>query len=369
MACQAIIGIHDETGIVVADAGEGGLSADTAPAATCFPKRPPGPPPDERGTGATRIFAINHVSIRPYGRTLGYDLDGLCTTDAGLDLPCRGSLADDPEGVDNAFSNVFIGHLPFADNQGDDPASKAINGDIAEGHQTALIQVKWNGLANDLQTVVFMTQTPGVGLPEPGCDAGPDGGEDAGNAGDAGARFPFRPCDRWTVSALADGFLTSSSATGAEKAWVNGNLLVASFKVLPLNFGTFALAVHDATLTATVSSDGTLTGGLLAGRIIASEAVKGAVSFHYSLERNQPAGGAKPICQQLDGGLIPFIQENLCPARDLTTTPSDPSTACDSISIALGFEAVQVGAVVGTIDAGVDDCPDFDLDAACPPLP
>jgi hypothetical protein len=152
-------------------------------------------------------------------------------------------------------------------------------------------------------------------------------------------------CDTW----VHEDFAGRTSDTG----YVKDGVLVAKYKSLPVTLGELTLTMSAAVITAhVVTVDGgtlTLQKGIIAGRVNAQEAIGAAARFHIK-------------------AALPMLEDAICAHRDLpgATTSYSPAATCDSLSIAIGFEAVAAGSN-GTItyDAGPDPCMDL-VDAACP---
>jgi hypothetical protein len=343
-ACQLLVGIEDERGaerppVTVAD--DGGADADAASACQLtHPPSAPDAPPD--GGEQTLSFAIQTFRVRPKDLPpIGYDLDDRCSAAADTpspDLDCSGATkGDDPGGVDNAFGLFAEGLVGLTGtNSSPDPFARTFNAWTTIGRQTLQITLALYNLQSDDAVVAVSVLQSGPFLTTLGADAGApqwDGG------------------DQWSVVGIP---------LPSQHAWVRDGLLVARFNDLRLPFGDAEMRLKDAVVTAKLErSSGApwrLTSGIIAGR---ASAVELAVGLLRTTD-----GKNQPYCN--NQGVREYVFKGLCGARDIRVTKSlDGTGACDAVSLALGFDAVEAQFPTRGSPPPPVGCADL-ADAACP---
>lgn len=330
-----------------ADAREQDMGDDDAGSSDggCVPRRPPPRPSLEDGDDTPlRYFAMRalRVGSGESWRTLGYDLDGLCTAlDSPLSqLGCAprmaaagfGPLADAPEGLDNAYGQTFVPLVllvyPMFEAQ--------LNAAFETGIVGVLIRVAgWNGSPDD--PVVDVALVEGVGL---------------ASTGDAAAPAPrWDGSDRWVVAdrAFASGDLSRPLARDSA-AYVAGGLLVARPRDgtevhLPAGLAQdLAIRLEGMVLTARLAAFGAaLEGGIVAGSwrlddVFAALPGLGVCTDHMlyeatttALSRNADVRGGGRVAPELE---------------------------CDALSVGFGFEAERIheDVVVGRGNEREDTC-------------
>jgi hypothetical protein len=359
IACQLLVGVRDEVG-TAADAGASSIDATAEPAETgpaCPLLHPPLMPESSMGTDQPEsVFAFQTLRIRPKDApVLGYDLDERCTKDVAQPQGCIAPGSpdnpplDDEGGVDNAFGKVvdfFVGSA--AGDAGTDPAAKPFNNDILAGRGTTVAFLAgYNGLADDDD--VFFDFLRAAGPVTNGC-------EDA-SPGDAG-RPSWDGCDVWSIAAedISGGAVPARPLLRL-RGYVRGGVMVVRYNDLTVPLGDIGLHLVDAIVTARVSrEDGALAlrDGTIAGRAPAADLARAALRFTLT---NIPVCTSEATSQA--------VITSVCGARDIrASTMGSEGLPCDSVSVAVGFDALGIRDVVrGRIptDAG---CPEYD--ATCP---
>jgi hypothetical protein len=338
-ACQLLVGIADERGVARSpDAGV--AEADSG----CLLAHHPPPAPDAQPPGVeqTLTFAIQTFRVSPVGAPpLGYDLDDRCTTDMPpADLDCSGAtIADDPGGVDNAFGSFAKQLVALARlDAGPDPFAKTTNAWVAAGKQTLQITLAlYNQQSND-DSVALSILPSGPFLTSLCAD-------------DAGAPR-WDGCDQWSFV---------GNPLPSRQAWVRDGLLVARIDDLHLPLADAEIRLKDAVVTANVERSGgaawRLTGGIIAGR---ASVVELAVGLLRTTDGNN-----QPYCN--NQAVRDYVFNGLCGARDIRAAKSQDGTgACDAVSLALGFDAVEAQFPTHGSLPALAGCPDVLADAACP---
>jgi hypothetical protein len=374
-ACQLIANVKDEEGILRPDdastnASDAGVTDAIVPLVLCGDALPPGPPAQtNQDNFRTLNFAVSALHVRPAGDPpLGYNLDQRCTvkSDPLNQRPCTGATGDDdPGGADNAFGNAVdeIGKQ-FMGDAGTDAVTKAVNRAIGLGANTMLLSLKEYGgfdggtaFANDSEITFGLA--PSMGLESSGCGS---------DAGDAGGGPHNDGCDVWTH--VPGGTIGDPpTIIGTLSGYVRDGEIVAHGDELTLAFGVVRITVHSPVLTAKLSvgdagSFPTLKNGVIAGRVHGRELVSTALTFSITSD------GTMPVCQSMVGSEA--ARTTICARRDLPLLPADDGklvngklVACDSVSIAFGFDAVT--ATVGSVGLPLPEkgicSPDFD--ASC----
>jgi hypothetical protein len=337
-ACQLLIGIENERGGALPPAEAGVTETDSG----CPLAYHPPSAPDAQPTGVehTLTFAIKTFRVSPVGvPPLGYDLDDRCTTDVPpADLDCLGATrADDPGGVDNAFGFFAKQLIALARlDAGPDPFARTVNAWTTIGRQTLQISLALYNEQPDDESVSLSILQSGPFL--------------ASLCADAGAPR-WDGCDQWSFV---------GNPLPSQHAWVRDGLLVARIDDLRLPFGDAEMRLKDAVVTAKVERSGAvwrLTSGIIAGR---ASVVELAVGLLRTTD-----GKNQPYCN--DPAVREFVFSGLCGARDIRATKRQDGTgACDAVSLALGFDAVEAQFPTRGSPAPPVGCADVLPDAACP---
>ena len=344
-------------------------SADDAPSgidsgAGCALDRPPSRPPgeDDGVDAGELVFVFHHLTLDQRDdawRTIGFDLDGLCTMEVGDPVECLPpSPSGVPEidgegGIDNALGHNLLDLLIT----GFPEIEMTLNGH-EWGHGSLLIIIRgWNREDDDPRVDVAFTQTL-VGTPPL-----PDGGPPTVEPNDiVEGRFPARPTwdgnDWFWVrnASFFEGDL-SQPRIRVDNAYIAGRVLVMDFPDrVPIVFndqeGAFVVQFTD---------------GHLAGRI--REDLSG---FEWS-----EFGGRWPVADLL--GTLPLggfcvgtedyrrLERVTDLAADVRAVPGTGGTGvlCDAISGALAGQGTRgrIAGVLDTHDDIVDKCATMSMDA------
>lgn len=352
-ACQLIAGIEDQEGTPRSATGEAGPvppdASDADVVKTCVPHVPPSPPPVEDPTGnqgAPLFFAIRQAFSAVDGGTVGYDIDDHCSA-GGADVPCHGSPNDRDGGIDNAFFADFISSLAIPIG-GSDPALATTNEAIDAGSDGIFLAVYgYNGQPDDDKVSFALVSSPG--LVSTACG---DAGAEAGPRWDG--------CDVWSIGSTK---IIATVLQEVQPAYVTQGTLVVRYgtKDLAIRFGGTELRLRDAIVSAKLVplGDGRheLQDGVITGRAPTADLFESAARVTVRV-----GGSVKHLCET--PATIEVIRDNICPARDLRLAGDDPSSACDGLSIAIGFGASPAAVGLPGGDKVLFTCAPFD--ASCP---
>ncbi|MDB4933145.1 MAG: hypothetical protein JWP87_117 [Labilithrix sp.] len=357
-ACQLVAGIDDEVGASRAGtSGDGGDTPDApgpdAPAkAGCGHNVPPPKPQTSDPTGkagAPLFFAIRETFSNVDGGTVGYDLDGRCST-GGTDVPCKASPDDGDGGTDNSFFANFLANLPIPTTFGD-PALVTTNDAIDAGTGGFFLAVYgYNGLEDDDKVSFALVTSPG--LVSTGCT-------DAGGA-DAGPRWDG--CDVWSIGSAES---TATVLREQQPAYVAGGTLVARYgtKDLVTRFAGTELRLRDALVTVKlVKQTGgafEIQNGVMTGRVSTADLIETSARVTMRLTAE---ASTTHLCEMR--GIFDYLGDRLCPARDLRLVGDDPAATCEAMSIAIGFTASRAAFGVNGPEELLFQCPPFE--AGCP---
>ncbi len=349
-------------------AAEGGAGGSGGCTSATWPDPPPQPDPgvdDVDFVAAIRSidFGEGAPDLSEEGPRVGYDLDGRCTC-RGAGSSCQrpafatATDCDGPGGVDNAGARLFALVAPFAKD-----LSSAYQSELADkGGWSLLVRVsEYNGKANDSAVRTALYPSPGIEA-DPCWPPGmapvwdgndpwpidvasledPAGGAGGGAGGDPGA------CEGVL------GYDYDKPRYVDTKAYVTGGVLVASLPELGLVLSgdtkttVVKLTAGFATGRLQKSAVGwRITDGVLAGRWPTKEifaAIGGLVSN----------GG--PVCT--DDGVYSALKQKACTFVDIASALGGPTTECDALSLAMGFQAepAKLG-IAWQRTASVSPCP------------
>ncbi|CAN5263587.1 hypothetical protein BH09MYX1_BH09MYX1_17880 [soil metagenome] len=339
--------VYDTSLLTSADSGvdagkEGGPDAFACNAAT-YPVRPDF---DELGADAgDLVFAVKRFDFPTDGGTIsqrGFDLDRACTCPgAGSCVPPKGASAscDDDAGRDNAGGQLLTTFTSFATSYNPDK----LNTRIQAGEFDLLVRVRnYNGASDDTSVEAALYLSNGT---EPAADGG-------------APNVPkFDGTDVWTVDprsllgGIAPPYIPQPNSVDTA-AYVHGGVLVASLANADIEFaagaGLASLKVNMSGVVVTgritmVNGVYTVSEGTLSGRwparkfLTALQAIKVPLTTEY-------------LCG--DSGTYESIKALICKSLDIVSSPQNDNTnaPCDSLSLALGFEAVQIS--FGSVKAG-----------------
>lgn len=295
------------------------------------PGKQPVPKPDAPPTPATdeKTFAIDALYLGESDRkgvasndawkTYGFNLDGLATTRDSKDVCTRQASAsaanqeDGPDGLDNAFGKVIMPFLkPFESN-----LSKKVTDSItAQGSFTIMLKLK--GLTDDAtQTNTGLSGTLLVG-----------GTFDP----DKKTKPTFTPATDWPYR--ADPQVPISGAYVNKGTFVNGSGAATVRLSIDVQGKSLDLTINRAIITFDHSAPNDATNGTIAGVIATDELVAGIENV---------AGRISPK-QLCSGDLVNTIKNTIRQASDIMRDGTNkPGTACDAISIGIGFTARRIG--------------------------
>ncbi|MCC7535392.1 MAG: hypothetical protein IT379_04230 [Deltaproteobacteria bacterium] len=303
-------------------------------------------PPDRPALGAdlpslpVRWYALRRIDlgIGDLWRSLGYDLDGRCTTsESTLDelecAPAPGFVPSDdaPGGADNAFGQSFVPLISLVDAAYQDE----LHQEIELGEHGVLVRVaEWNGTPDDPVIDVALVDSvrgfaAGADLTDviepPRWDTTDEWlvSDGAFVASDIDV-----PVARDVAAYVTDGVVVARPRSGTQLR-LTGSLTV----VLPLDRAIFTARLSETTFE--------LEEGVLAGRVAIDDVIDSLPGLGYC-----PG-------TMMHGVYATAMQR----AADLAISEgAPPGLPCTAISMAIGFRAVQ--ARVGQI---VPDRPERDL--------
>lgn len=349
-------------GVVVAC----GSSSDEAPAPTDTgagtqpPVKPQGAAAD---TSTRQTFALRKLYLGESDRSgkadgdawkkYGYDLDKVKTSDSNK-LGCvppdkntalekRKPIADGDNGIDNAFGKEIVpllGSIPQIGRE----SSRVVSQALEDGSFTVMLDIR--GLTSDPN----QTNTGLKGQLFAGGTFSPET--------DGGVKPSWNGTDNWPVRPeLLVGGNVDESRIKFDDSYVTGGLWVSSQEgstvELTLSFSevSFTLAVHKAVITAKHSAADKLTEGTVAGFISLAE-------LKDTLGKLAPRLAGAQACPP-NGSLYKLLNDTLPLYADMRTDGATTGE-CDAISIALGFDAAQIGNPAKKAEAatsvGVDPC-------------
>lgn len=331
--------VYDET-LLARDGAMDGGDAGTS----CSPlANPPTRPAIADDGNSEVVFALRNISLNQDGdrwRSIGFDLDGLCSGGAGAAVECdpmtpgANSSLDGEHGIDNAFGRAITPLLSAAY-----PTLEAEAQELQTlGLGVIVLRIaNWNGEANDSRVHATFTQsaygTPSLadgGVPMPEL---PDGGPNYADGGDP-------PVPQWNGDdywwGRADSFFDNDPTrpiTSDDNAYIanrtlvmhlpDGREIVFAGDTRGVNF-----RLTDARLVAEISSDGTrVTRATLVGRWALNDV----------LEAVQHAG----VCT--DNPLYMTLSNLLRTAVDVRSVPGSGGAGveCDALSVGLLFDGVS----------------------------
>lgn len=337
--CAACGGTTDQTndGGTPTDGGKGDVGQPPPPPTTDAGTPPP-PPPNTTTTFALQTLHIGEADrsgiVSPTAwKAYGFNLDGLvsdktstntCTLYTGAP---KTNQVDGNGGIDNAWGQTLV---PILQSATSDPTpSQTESGYIDQGLWTVQLQI--TGLsgdtaqsANGLTAQIFLSGQYDNGTPS------------------------FDSSTDWPVlsTSLVDHATLASGSTASYKsAYINGGTFVSGPGpdplVLDLNVANvpFELKIHDAVITFAHTSAGGITNGTIAGVLDAQEleSTLALVAGNFSTA----------LCGQAFAGIAQQIYQAADILDDGTNVQGKP---CTGISVALGFDAVQVANPTKVVD-------------------
>jgi hypothetical protein len=340
----------------VVDAGGDVTEEDADATVGCGHATWPSPPdgPDPGTDSVDVVFATRQANFgegETGGAILGYDLDNYCTCQ-GEGSSCvapewaTADHCDGPEGRDNAWADIFAAIAVF------DPGltSPAISQQMNAGDFAMLIHVSsYNGMPNDDNVVVALLPSPGLrydpclppdALPTwDGTDQWPVLASSLMGGGGAGAGGA-PPADCTTGASVPPGYDVDAPRFVDLQGYVSDSVVVANLPnveiVLAGSSGGSNIQLTAGFVTGRLEEDGstgrwTMTEGLLVGRWRVSEVFRSLSSM--------VTGAGEQVCT--DHTVYPLIKSAVCKFPDIASTLGGPTTPCDAISFAMGFEGEQ----------------------------
>jgi hypothetical protein len=334
--------------------GGGGGDTCTSSGVTCVtaPAAPSGGTP----TSASHNYAVHTLYLGDTDRTgvaspnaweaYGYNLDNLVTAKTSTDVCTLAAGAskitqvDGNGGIDNSFGENI---LPIViTTAGSDAASK-INTAIDEGHFTIMTYI--TGFDDSAGNSTSAAGLKGVLLAGGNYADLHDGGAPSW---DTTTHWPILPtlingctptggCPAGT-DPVANAQITFPSAYQAGGTFVNGS---PGDLNLTLSIGgeSLTISVHSALITFQPKAPGEVTGGVIAGTLITTELVSSLQSVAGSISTSLCSGSAfQSIAQQIEQASDIIIDPNS------HAVSNSAGTACNGISIGLGFDATEIAA-------------------------
>ncbi len=335
--------------------GGGGSGGDTCQSAgvqcTVQPAAPSGGSP----TSAMHNYAMYTLYLGDTDRTgvtnstawesYGYNLDNLVTTKTSTDVctlaagASKTTQVDGKGGIDNSFGENI---LPIVITTAGSDASTKINQSIQEGEFTIMTYVV--GFDNTPNSMASATGLTGVLLAGGNYQTANDGGSPAWNTS---THWPVRPellngCPNDTCPAGTNPITASKiqfpMAYQAGGTFVNGSPATIDIS-LSIGGQSLDVNVHSALVTfqpATGSTPG-VTNGTIAGTIVTTELISSLQSVAGHISTSLCSGSAfNSISQQIQQASDIIIDSS---SGAVTNTAG---TACNGISIGLGFDATEI---------------------------
>jgi hypothetical protein len=332
----------------------------------CFLRRPPAEPArddvDPDGEDLPELILAAH-NIRsgeqpdedgePTFKTIGYDLDGECSTEpmshacsvAEFATPGAVGAIDGNDGIDNAVGAAF--HHVFVETKGS--ATLAGNGAANSGERTYVVRIRdYNGQPNDSDVTVStfavtFSRPPGAMSSVPSWTGSDEWlGYDIFFEVDAAvvdsAVVDAAVVDAAVVdAAVEEGETLPPVKFPAERAYVVQNRLVAHFAQAPSTYGMFTHLFVTGTLRERPGLGWVLDDAVMGGRILV-DALLGI------LDRTRGEDLVNYVCT--DHPQYESFKAVRCSLGDVSYDRADaPSSLCDGVSWAWGFDAVPAKVV------------------------
>lgn len=322
----------------------GGVEDGTCADASCtLPPEAPANPTAPSGSAVT--FAVSKIYLGDTTRDgtpdskawqgYGYNLDGIISTKNGTNhcTPQMGAnpssvKTDGPGGVDNSFGANLLGIiLGVAPTAGDD-----INQSVADGDFTIMIHNEALGTEAN-QGPIKAALYGGAKL-------------EGGPAFDGSDVWPVTP-ELLNNGDINDPKVKFENAFVTDGTWVSGSSATVTLNIAIQGF-ELNLVITNAVITANVSDQSNVTGGVIAG-VLDTEGL---------IEELRKVAGAldASLCS---GTTFDSIAQQIRAASDIMANGTNGAgSTCDGISIGLGFDAkpVSLGAVAAPSEPGEDPC-------------
>jgi len=346
-------GVADSSPIPTEASPSEGDNCQTPGVDCTVPPTPPSgaaPPP----TGTTpHDYAIRQLFMGDTDRTgvtsaaawqsFGYNLDNLVTTREASDVctlapgASKATQTDGIGGIDNSFGENILPILITT--TGSDFGAK-IDDELAGGTFTDLVYVMgFDDLSGNTTTATGLTGVLLAGGNYATVNQGPP-------AWNLATQWPIEPeslngCPAGVCPAGTNPVTSAKvqfpSAYQKNGTFVGGGGSVDILLNLSLGGSPFTLSVHSASLTFAPNVPGSVTNGTIAGVLATSELVSSFQAVAGSISTSLCSGSAfQSIAQHIDQ------------ASDIVFDPgtgavyNQAGTACNAISIGLGFEATEI---------------------------
>ncbi len=322
-------------GATTSSGGTGGAGGATGCVHATVPD-PPGVADD--GGDVEFVTAMHSINLdeKDFNVTLGLDLDGVCTCEAGAPPTCdqaAGPLCDGPGGIDNAVGIIFATVYDLSSNV---ISSGQLSSAANAGEWTHLVRVRgYNGKPDDakVSAMVYMTQGVNAGMAKPLWD---------GN-------------DAWPIddASLADPQDPDSALIQTMDGYVAGGVIVLRIASEPLRIRgplfSMDLELTSVVVRGKLVADGAsykIIEGVIGGRWTLVNAFAGLASIRY-------AGGNK-LCT--DDNNYVGVKSALCGDADLRADAMPG--ACDALSFGATFtsDPAKLGGVVPAAGPPADAC-------------
>jgi hypothetical protein len=328
-----------------------GCSSSSSPSGGGGGNGSAGGPPAKPSAGATTVttehnFALyslllgdtdrSGVTNRQAWMNFGYNLDGKASTKDSTDTctlaagASKTAQLDGNNGIDNSFGENI---LPIIQSTAGSDASKKINDSIQQGHFTVMIDTVGLDDSSTTQTATGLSAKLYAGA-----------NFDAITA-NTGKQPTFTPVDDWPVRPellSSPGDVTSSKVKFGDSYVVNGTFVSQAYApgtsssdiTLSLTFSGVALdlTVHAAVITFDHAA-GAANNGTIAGVIKTDELISGLKTVAGRISTSLCSGSA-----------FDSIAAEIKQASDIMHDGTNAAgTACDGISIGLGFIGKEIG--------------------------
>jgi hypothetical protein len=310
-----------------ATGGSGGQGGEVCSLAS-YPSPPVGAMP---GGTTELVVGVRSIDVGDEGGApVGFDLDGKCTCPDVSSCLCpdpasclaplsQKSVCDAAGGIDSQAAKLFT-QLSFVTNGSVGTTELSLQAESGEWSMVARVR-DYNGTPDDGQVrfslypvVSFVSTNPGMPL--------------------------WDGQDEWTLASTGvgpGGF--DEPLYFDDNAYVSGGTLVASLPTSAIELATgdsrVPLLITAGFVVAKLVNEGgkwSLRDGVLTGRWKTTDIFSMMSAFRLA--------GGLPICT--DDMLYGVVKDKICNLRDIFSGVGTPTTACDSLSLALGFDADPV---------------------------
>ena len=318
------------------DSGTGAQSGGGG-AAVCEHAEPPGPPAvKDAGGDLDLVFAMRTISFGfdsdGGALALGYDIDKTCTNQGEKDSCLEpawasGDHTDGPQGRDNSGGALIREFAQWAPGFGE----PAWNDALQSGGWSVIVRLKhYNGLPDDDQVELTWYVADNFSTFHKLADGG-------------GAAPKWDGTDTWPITSVcldpqpaADGGVTYDLDHGRyvdSKAYVSGGKVVGMMAQgqIQADLG-IKLVLTDVYLTARVNqtpSGWELRDGNISGVWTLDDIFEQLGYFTFQ---------GIPMC--MGNPIYAGVKQMVCKYADIYRSRGTPTTPCDSLSVAIGFESL-----------------------------